>query len=98
MVSLPKVKKSPKRTLSRLEKAQSVVGGVALALGITLIGFPANEANAALAPTAAAQSQPANSSMLLAAAHSPNTIVADHYSHESHYSHQSHHSHYSSRY
>lgn len=96
MLSLPKVKKSAKRALSRLEKAQKVVIGVALALGVSLAALPAKDASAATAPTVATQNQPASGAMLLTAPHSANTIVADHYSHESHSSHSSHYSHYSS--
>lgn len=97
MLSLPKVKKSAKRTFSRLEKAQKVVVGVALALGVSLAALPAKDANAATAPALTTQSQPAGGAMLLTAPHSANTVVADHYSHESHSSHSSHYSHYSSR-
>jgi len=96
MLLLPKVKKSAKRTLSRLEKAQRIVVGVALALGVSLAALPAKDANAATAATVTTQSQPPGGAMLLTAPHSANTVVADHYSHESHSSHSSHSSHYSS--
>jgi len=97
MLSLPKVKKSAKRAFSRLEKAQRVVVGVALALGVTLAGVPAKDAHATVAPSPVAQSsQPTSGAMLLNAPRAANEVMAYHYSHSSHTSHASHHSHYSS--
>lgn len=95
MLSLPKVKKSAKRALSRLEKAQKVVVGVALVLGVSLAALPAKDVNAAAAPTVNAQTQLTSGALLLTAPHLANTVVADHYSHMSHSSHSSHSSHYS---
>jgi len=102
MLSLPRVKKSARRALSQAEKAQKVVVGVALALGITLAGLPASDANASAAPTQVAQFvQPASGAMLLSAPAAAGEVLADHFSHSSHASHASHashHSHFSSSY
>lgn len=102
MLSLPKVKKSARRALSRVEKAHKVVVGVALALGVTLAGLPASDANASAAPMQAAQVvQPTSGAMLLSAPAPAREVLADHFSHSSHASHASHashHSHFSSSY
>ncbi len=105
MLKLPKVEKGPRRIMSRLEKTQKVIAGVALALGLAVAGLPADEVQAAPA-VAAAQGPTAGvaGALLLAPGGEMFEQVARHYSHSSHESHSSHsshsshQSHYSSRY
>ncbi len=93
MLMLPRVKKSFKRALTRLESANKVVAAVALGLGIGLGTLPATDVHAAPA-VQQSTAQPVGS-LLFAAPNKPGDVVADHYSHYSHSSHASHSSHYS---
>lgn len=95
MLELPKVNKRVHRALTRLEKTQKVIAGVALAMGVALAGVPSTDAQAATGPSV---QQPAGGSLLLTPPVQAQGPIADHYSHSSHGSHGSHHSHYSSRY
>jgi hypothetical protein len=102
VLKLPKVEKGLRRALSGLESTRKVVAGVALALGLTVVGLPGGEvqvASAAPVMQAAAGGMPG--ALLLAPTGQAEGVVGYHYSHsshESHSSHASHHSHYSSRY
>ena len=97
MMSLPKVDKGVKRAVTHAEKVQKVVVGVAIAMGVTFAGMPAN---AAPTPNAQViqQTSVVSDGALLLTTPSQSMQIAQHWSHSSHASHASHSSHYSSRY
>ncbi len=95
MLMLPKLNKGMKQAMTKLEKASKVIVGAVLAVGLSTVALPSNEAQAAVVNPTASQTQGA---MVLTPSFGGREIVADHYSHSSHESHSSHYSHYSSRY
>lgn len=97
MLDLPKVEKGVRRALSKLEKVKNVVSGVALALGVVMVGVPSSDAQASTAESVQKVAPVVSSAMLLTPAAQQGVLVAYHHSHSSHASHASHYSHYSSR-
>ena len=102
MVTLPKFKKTVGSTLSKLEKVQKSVLGVALAAGLVMGASVSGQANASVSISAAtpvlgasSTSAAAPGALLLSPPVAGNDLLAYHYSHSSHASHASHSSHYS---
>jgi len=90
MLMLPKLNKGMKQAMTKLEKASKVIVGVALAVGLSAVVLPSNQAQAAVFnPTVTSQAQGA---MVLTPAFGTGEVIADHYSHSSHESHYSHYS------
>ncbi len=100
MLSLPKVDKGVKRAMTRTEKIQKVVVGVAVALGVTFAAMPAQASQMPTSQVAKEMTVVSEGALLL----TPSTQLmqiaqhGSHWSHSSHASHASHASHYSSRY
>ena len=110
MLPLPKVDKGIRGAISRLEKVNKVVVGVALAMGVLLTGVSATDSEATPGQTFSAQTTSTQQqaigdtgSLLLTSPLQVQQMAyhashSSHSSHGSHASHASHASHTSSRY
>lgn len=98
MLKLPQVDKGTKRPLTRIERVQKIVAGVALVVGTLMSTGAPTVAQASIAPRLEQPEPAATGALLLTVPQTTLVRVAYHMSHSSHASHGSHSSHASSRY